>query len=317
MSTQQYIIDEYNKEYIFSEEDRRKLAIRLCDRKKGVGADGILFLEKSNKCDAKMRIFNADGSEAEMCGNGLRCIGRRVSEMLSKEIVKIETMYEQYEVKYLSSFYKTIKGVQIKINNISSSTHTIPIKTDAGQFLFNKIPDFSNELMFSAISVSNPHLISIVDDIDVNTLKDIGMKANETNMLFPEGINVSFVKILGEDSIYVKTYERGVGLTKSCGTGMMASSTVVCIDSPAKFQRTLNVFNDGGMIKCKIIKEEQNVFSAEFSGNATYMFRGAVDIDLDNFSNFDFTLYQNFDEENEEYEKFLKYTKTSVLSLKE
>ncbi|KYH34652.1 diaminopimelate epimerase [Clostridium tepidiprofundi DSM 19306] len=306
------LIDEYNKQYNFSEENRKKLAIKLCDRNNGVGADGILFFCKSNECDAKMRIFNADGSEAEMCGNGLRCVGRYVSEMLSRNVVKIETMYEQYEVKYLSSFYENIKGVKVKINNISSDTRNIPINTSQKQFLFNKILDFSDKLAFSSISVSNPHLIAIVDNIDVNKLEEIGVKTNNSSILFPRGINVSFVKILNENSIYVKTYERGVGLTKSCGTGMMASSTVVCINEPCRFERTLNVYNDGGMIKCKITKEKESVFSAEFSGNATYMFKGKVEIDFQNFDDFSFTLQHNFDNENEEYDKFLKYTNMSI-----
>jgi diaminopimelate epimerase len=306
------LIDEISNNYNFTEEDRRKLAMSFCNRNKGIGADGILFVQNSKKCNAKMRIFNSDGSEPEMCGNGLRCVGRYVLELLEKDNINIETMKEEYNVKYLDDFFNNVKAVSIKINNICSCTDIIPIITEKKEFLFRNIEELNPLFKFSTISVSNPHLISIVDNIDVEILESMGKKANEIKQLFPEGINLSFVKILDDNSIYVKTYERGVGLTKSCGTGMMASTTVTCIHNSKKFDKELNVYNDGGMIKCKVTRENKDLYSAEFSGNATYMFRSEIDVKANNYDEFQIISNYDYEDETIGYDAFLNYSKKQI-----
>lgn len=121
------LIDEYNNNYNLDDETRRDIAIQACNRAKFIGGDGILFVQKSDICDAKMRIFNADGSEAEMCGNGLRCVGRYVIEMLNKESVEIETLKSKYWVKLQEDIYEGVKTVKIDIKSVSLDVKTLPL----------------------------------------------------------------------------------------------------------------------------------------------------------------------------------------------
>lgn len=302
------LIDEISNNYNFSDDAKRRLTVEVCNRKGALGADGTLFVEKSLTCDARMRIFNADGSEPEMCGNGLRCVGRYVIELLGKDTVSIETMKAKYTVKKYEDIYDGIFTVGIEIDTVSFGTDSLPINYKNNRLLFNKIEELSEVIEFSAVSITNPHLVAILDDIDESILVEIGKKANSTPTLLPKGVNVNFVRVLDSDSIYVKTYERGVGLTKSCGTGMTASSIVTCLKDNSKLGKTLNVYNEGGMIKCIVNRSSDEKFIVNFIGNATFMYKAELNISeqytVDNVK----FAGDSFMEETDKYDKFLHET---------
>ncbi|KXG75007.1 diaminopimelate epimerase [Thermotalea metallivorans] len=306
------LIDEINDFYDFTEEQRVLLAREICDRKGPVGADGILFVQKSTFADGKMRIFNADGSEPEMCGNGLRCVGRYVIEISGKDSVEIETMKGKYMVKKAEDIYEGITTIQITIDTISFDIKTLPMNGPADRHLFQKIESLSNTVEFSALSISNPHIVSIVDHIDERVLKEIGEKANNIKEVFPKGVNVNFVKILDEQSIYVKTYERGVGLTQSCGTGMTASSIIVCCHDSKRLGREVKVFNDGGMIQCIVHKDAVEKYKVEFIGNASYIYQGKVCFDFEETKTYKLIEQEMYATEIANYEAFLRYVKKSL-----
>ncbi|KHD38724.1 diaminopimelate epimerase [Clostridium acetobutylicum] len=302
------LIDEYNNNYNLDDETRRDIAIQACNRAKFIGGDGILFVQKSDICDAKMRIFNADGSEAEMCGNGLRCVGRYVIEMLNKESVEIETLKSKYWVKSQEDIYEGVKTVKIDIKSVSLDVKTLPLNYQKEKLIFDKIPELSDEFDFTAVSITNPHLIAIVNNIDSDKLVEIGKKGNSTKSVLPQGVNVSFVKVIDSSNIYVKTYERGVGLTKSCGTAMTASSIVSCIGEKVQFDNAINVYNDGGAIKTIVHKDSNRNYSVDFIGNATFIFEGTMELDKRKIEQF--TIDESkFEKETNSYNEFFEYTR--------
>lgn len=306
------LIDEISHDYGFTEEQRRDMSILLCDRENGIGADGILFVLNSYKYDGRMRIFNSDGTEPEMCGNGLRCVGRYVLELLGKDEAVIETMKAHYNVKVAEELFKGVKNIEITIDTVSLNPKDLPLLAEGNDFLFRPITELSNTLEFSAFSITNPHLVTFVDKVDIDEVIKVGEKANSRKGCLPKGVNVNFVRKIDEDNIYVKTYERGVGLTKSCGTGMTSSSVAFFIKEGKKEYFLVNIYNDGGMIKCRVHEIDNRKYSVDFIGNATYVYGGAISLEDNKFS---MRKERVFEEENTQYDKFLEFT-SKVISEK-
>lgn len=309
------LIDEMSGKYNFTEEDRKNIAINLCDRGNAVGADGILFVLDSEKYDGRMRIFNADGSEPEMCGNGLRCVGRYVLERTNKEKVIIETMKARYEVKKVEDLYKGVYTVEIIIDSLTFEVSDLPLNYSEDRLFFGRLEELSPELTFSAVSVTNPHLVSIVEEIKEEQLVSVGTKANSTPSLLPKGVNVNFVRVIDGHNIYVKTFERGVGLTKACGTGMTASSVVSCIAAKCPAGEEINIYNDGGMIRCIVNEKKDGGYFVQFIGNASYVFKAEIDLKNIKGSLEASIDYKPFGEEAEQYENMFKYTRKVIAGL--
>lgn len=275
------LIDEISNSYTFSEEERAKLARVLCNRNGELGADGILFVMKSNHADGRMRVFNSDGSEASMCGNGLRIVARYVCEMLQVKEAVIETMKTDLKVSKQVDIYADVFTYQVEISPVSFQVDDLPLQLPASTLLNEKIPELSDELVFSALAVPNPHLIAIVEKeqllSDLQTT--ISEKVNGPNDLFPDGVNVSFVRFMNEGNIYVRTFERGVGYTNACGTAMSASSLVTCLNGLNPLESPIQVYNNGGKVQC-IVHETNGNYSIDLIGNATYLFKAKIDLDF-------------------------------------
>ena len=197
------------------------LACFLCDRHYGVGADGLLIVDKSKIADFKMRIFNKDGSEAEMCGNGIRCFAKYVyeKELISKNSFLIETL-------------AGIKNIELEVEGNTVLTS----KVNMGKPCFEKakIPMIYEENqekvridIFNtySVSVGNPHTICFVEDVNNIDIKKYGSLI-ENYKYFPNRTNVEFVQVINGNTIKIRIWERGVGETLSCGTGAVASSVV-------------------------------------------------------------------------------------------
>ncbi|MDQ1001954.1 diaminopimelate epimerase [Neobacillus niacini] len=276
------LIDEITNSYSFSESERAGLAALLCDRNSDLGADGILFIMKSDQADGRMRVFNADGSEASMCGNGLRLVARYVCEMKGLNEAIIETMRADLKVSKQEDIYPNVTTYQVEISPVSFHLADLPLNINEPNLLNKKIPELSQELTFSALAVPNPHLISIVEteQLKSGVQKEISEKVNNPNELFPDGVNVSFVKSLDAGSIYVNTFERGVGFTNACGTAMSASSLVTCLQGLNSVEEIINVYNNGGRVQCVVHENDEN-YSIDLIGNATYMYQAQINVDLE------------------------------------
>lgn len=272
------LIDEMDRDYGFTEERRAELAKQLCDRDSSLGADGILYILTSEKADGRMRVFNSDGSEASMCGNGLRCAGRYICEKLGLEEIIVETMKADLQVKKEEDIFPGIPTYLVGISPVSFQVRDLPLVIDQETLIQERLPQLNDELVFTAVAVPNPHLAAIVNDsqLDSGLQKELSEKVNGPNKLFPDGVNVSFIKVLGKNQIYVRTFERGVGFTNACGTAMSASSLVTCLIGENQAEENISVFNNGGMVRCVVHKYEDS-YKIDLIGNATYLYKASID----------------------------------------
>ncbi|SIS38443.1 diaminopimelate epimerase [Salimicrobium flavidum] len=301
------MIDERKLESTLSDEEREELALLLCDRLEGIGSDGILFILSSDKAKARMRMFNSDGSEAEMCGNGLRCVARYVIEESGEEKVDIETEKAVLAVERVGEIYEGIDTFSVAIEPVSLRTETLPMNWTNEQAIEVSIKELTDQQTFTALSVPNPHIVSVVEDFEEETLETVGQKANNLPGIFPGGVNVSFVKPIDKNRIFVQTYERGVGLTNACGTAMSASSIVSVLVSGNDKETPITVMNKGGMVNC--IVHENGEYRVELQGNATYVYEAELEVDISSQS-FEESFRDVHKNENERYEELRTYAKS-------
>lgn len=235
--------------------ERKKIAIKLCNRKFGVGADGLLLLENSKKADFKMRIFNPDGSEAEMCGNGLRCILRFISEnsLSSKKKLKIETKAGILEGE--------IKGKNIKVKMILLGKPELNIE----------IPVNNKKIIGDFINTGVPHTVIFVENVDKVDVENLGPKIRYNKIFAPNGTNVDWVEVIKDGWIKIRTYERGVeGETLSCGTGSVASAIITSLKRGMK--SPINVITKSNeILKVYFDRDLKNIY---LEGKTLYVFKG-------------------------------------------
>lgn len=202
----------------------------LCDRHYGIGGDGIILIlpPENNENDYKMRIFNSDGSEAEMCGNGIRCFSHFLKEkgMTTKKRLKIETLAGIIKAELIST---EERQSQIKVNmgkpRFKPADIPIRINTLSNYIQEYKIEVNNNTISINCVSMGNPHSIIFVDDFEQFPLTEYGPLI-ENLSIFPEKTNVEIIKILNRKEIIMKVWERGSGITLACGTGATASVVV-------------------------------------------------------------------------------------------
>ncbi|MDX5475998.1 MAG: diaminopimelate epimerase [Bacillaceae bacterium] len=307
------MIDEMTKDYNFTEEQRVELSRSFCNRESVLGADGILFLSKSNVAHAKYRMFNPDGSEAEMCGNGLRCAARFIIDQVGEDTVKIETMKAILEVQKVKDIFKGIETYQVEISPVSFNLNSLPMVLDNKvELTEEKIEAISSDLTFTSLSVPNPHIVTIVDEFDEAYFREVAEKANNNKEVFPKGVNVSFVRPLENSSIFVLTYERGVGFTNACGTAMSASSLVTCVLGINNVNDVINVYNKGGMVQCVVNNKDNGEYVIHLIGNATYTFTAKAEIDFKTPNAFILQEKTILQDEINKYEKLVEFAKTQV-----
>ena len=255
-------------------------AKNMCNPSVENGADGLLIISPSDQADAKMRVYNADGSEASMCGNGLRCVARFVLTKLGKTSAKIETMKAVLEVQQSEPIYKNIDTYSVEISPVSFNLDTLPMSYQNQQQIVNEIlPEFSSDIHFTAVSVPNPHLIGIVPIHyieDSQFQEQLATSFNRENNYFPDGVNVSFVHPVDESSIFVRTFERGVGFTNACGTAMTASALVAATIKLVPFG-DIKVYNPGGFVKCSV-EQQGEQSQLLLIGNATHFATYSVEL---------------------------------------
>ncbi|WP_422123342.1 diaminopimelate epimerase [Planococcus sp. X10-3] len=248
--------------------DYAELAMQLCDSDDSV--DGLLVILPSHRAHAKMRVFNRDGSEASMCGNGLRCVARYVCEKEGIREAVIETMKADLKVKKEETLEDGIDMYSVEISPVSFRLEDLPMAyAGLTEMILQPLPEISEEILFSAVAVPNPHLIGIVPEEiqkDSSHQRHWAEKFNGANDYFRDGVNVSYVTPV-EQGIFVRTFERGVGFTNACGTAMTASALVSCIAGIVPFGE-VTVYNPGGMVKCTVTKHGDS-YQLLLTGNAT------------------------------------------------
>ncbi len=233
------------------EEYKSKLAKILCQNHFSVGADGLIFVGYSNEAEAdvKMRIFNPDGSEAEMCGNGIRCFSKHVYEnnIVKKNDLRIETR-KGILIARLTIDENTVKGVKIDMGPPILECDLIPVDIDnkTSQCINEELVVLDKIFRFSAISMGNPHaIIFIRDQLNDMKLNKYG-SVIESHEYFPNKTNVEFVKVISNEEASLRVFERGVGITNSCGTGSCAAVVAGTELGLFKKNTPIVIHNDGG-----------------------------------------------------------------------
>lgn len=229
------------------------LSKKLCNRRFSIGADGLLVVKNSEVSDIKMVYYNADGSRAFMCGNGLRCFVRFVyeSKIVEKEEFYVETLDGIKKVNVNIKFGE-INSIKVNMGSGSFLSKDIPVRLDKEVFMNEDINILGKGFKINAMLMGVPHAVILVDNLDVNEVLFYGSKI-EKNDLFPNGINVNFVKVEDNNNISVRTWERGCGYTLACGTGMTASA-IIC-NKLNLTNKSVNVSSEGGSVKIDIGQE--------------------------------------------------------------
>ena len=214
------VIDNRNEK--FSDKQASDLAKRLCERRFSIGADGLLLVSNSKIAETKMRIFNADGSEAEMCGNGIRCFAKYCYEngIVSKQEFKVETLSGLKHV-WLFLNGKEVAAVKVDMGVPNWEKSSIPM-IGKGTFINENINVNSEIFKVTCLSIGNPHCVIFVDNVDNFPVNQIGPKI-ENHEVFPKKTNVVFVQVLKQNELKIRVWERGCGETLACGTGTSAA----------------------------------------------------------------------------------------------
>lgn len=248
----------------------------LCNRNFGIGADGVIYLFQSGVADFKMRIFNQDGTEAEMCGNGIRVLGKYLYEksITTKLDLKIETVSGIKEV-FLNEKNKMIENVKVNMGKPCFEAQKIPAYLPREE-MNKKYHSIEIELeeeknVFDLVSMGNPHAVCFVEDILKIDVNKWGTYI-EHYKYFPNKTNVEFAQIIDKNNIKVQVWERGVGKTISCGTGACAAS--VCAIERNLVNSNVTIQLEGGRLHVNYDKE----IGVLLTGGAEFCFEGRIDL---------------------------------------
>lgn len=279
-------------------------AVRACDRTTGIGADGLLVLVRDGRGVYGMRMFNPDGSEAEMCGNGIRCIARLAADYVGTDEFVLASGGREYLVSRREDIYPSVPtfGVRIPVRLWSDD---FAMRCEDGAFVSRPIPELDADLRFTAVNVGNPHIVAEVPHIDYAMLARLGERVKVLPHIFPRGVNVSLVEVRRRNEIFVATYERGAGITPSCGTAMTSSATAMALAGRCGFGERIDVLNRGGAVRC--ICSREGGLNTTLVGNATYESKGRIEICG---SGFRFVIDEACGGETEAYGGYLKSLKT-------
>ena len=255
-------------------ESPESLAVRLSNRRTGVGSDGIVLILPSETCDARMRVFNADGSESPAAGNPTRCVGKYLYESgrVRKERMTIET---GAGVKDLQLFIREsiVFSVLVDMGKPTFAPAQVPVKLDGERVMNREVFLAGENRRISCLSMGNPHVVQFVDDVARIALDHVG-PAMETDPLFPERVNVSFATVLERNIIKMRVWERGIGETVACGTGACAVAVAAVENGLCDRDTDISVRLPGGEL---VVRYEQNGL-VWLTGDATRDFEGVIEI---------------------------------------
>lgn len=273
-----FILDQTKLSTPLSDDELVAFTKKITNPENGIlnGADGVLVVNKPTRqgATAEMRVINADGSEASMCGNGLRTVARYVASRDHLTEFKVDTMNASLQVRKHDDLAPGVPAFAVEISPVRFENSALPY-TNLGhnRLIDTFVPELLPGLRFTSIAVPNPHLISFVskEELATNDLGELGHRLNNKNPYFTDGVNVNFAHILGHNSLFVRTFERGVGFTNACGTGMSATSLAFTLTHPdqASFDEPISVYNPGGMVKT-IVHHQHGNYWIELIGNATF-----------------------------------------------
>lgn len=247
---------------------------KLSDRNFGVGGDGVIFIRNSKLGEFQMDMYNADGSSSEMCGNGIRCVGKYIYDhgLTKNKKPTIETGKGVLTLDLQTNSSETVQMITVDMGEPILKPNLIPIQWPGEDPVINQTIDVNGQkFQFTSVSMGNPHCVIYVDDADKFPVREIG-PIIENHPLFPRRVNVEFVSIRGTDHLYQRTWERGTGETLACGTGACAVAVSSILNG--KTGRSVRIDLRGGTLYVEW-KESGSVF---MTGPAKEVFTGEIEI---------------------------------------
>ncbi len=246
-----------------------EIAIKVSDRHFGIGSDGLILIKKSNVADFQMVMYNADGSQGEMCGNGIRCVGKFVHDkgLTDKDVVTIETL-AGIKTLQLNLVNNIVETVRVNMGPPILTPKDIPMDVDGDDFIGKDLVVNGKTYNCTGVSMGNPHIVTFVDNVANFPVEEVG-KHFEVHKVFPNRTNTEFVEIVNKKFAKMRVWERGSGETFACGTGTCA--TVVASALNGLTEDTVEVELLGGNLLIEWNREENNVY---MTGPAKFVFDG-------------------------------------------
>lgn len=252
--------------------DKPKAVVALSDRHFGIGSDGVIFINLSQQADFEMEMYNADGTRAEMCGNGIRCVGKYVYDhgMTDKTSITVESFGK---VKYLDLTVENGKVVKVKVNmgKPELTAKDVPVVSVHEQVIDEEIIVKGKSYRMTCVSMGNPHAVVFMDDVEHLAIEEIGPYF-ENHERFPNRTNTEFVQVIDDSHVKMRVWERGTGETLACGTGCCATAVACVLNHLTGAHVTVQVL--GGEIEIYWDQKENLVY---MTGPAVTVFEGETE----------------------------------------
>ncbi|MCI6686589.1 MAG: diaminopimelate epimerase [Ruminococcus sp.] len=255
--------------------DPEKLSIFMSNVRFGVGSDGLVLILPSEIADFRMRIFNADGSEAMMCGNATRCVGKYVYEhgMTDKTEVSLETNSGiKYLTLYVNEATNKVDAVKVDMGKAILKPAEIPVADDGDRFIAKPVVVDGVSYDMTCVSMGNPHAVVFLPEIDSLDLEKIG-PSFEHHPLFPNRVNTEFIRVIDDHTLQMRVWERGSGETFACGTGACAAAVASVLNGYCKREQEILIHLRGGDLRIIYHNDE----SVTMIGPATFIFEGKME----------------------------------------
>lgn len=249
----------------------------VSDRRFGVGSDGLILILPSERADFRMRIFNADGSEGRMCGNGIRCVGKYVYDtgLTHKRHLTVETLSGRRELWLHPDGSGTVSTVTVDMGKAILQPEKIPIRSDLERFVNQPVEVCGSVYRVTCVSMGNPHAVVFCEDVERLDLAGIGPEF-EHHMLFPERVNAEFVQVVDAETLKMRVWERGSGETFACGTGACASVVAAVLNGYCRRDTDVTVNLRGGTLHIRYQSDDVVMMT----GAATHVFDGSIECSL-------------------------------------
>ena len=254
-------------------ENPPEMAKKISNRNFGIGSDGLIMINPSDVADFEMEMYNADGSRSEMCGNGIRCVGKYVYDygLTEKEHISVETLAG---IKYLDLTVEDgkVKLVKVDMGSPELVPENIPIVADGNRVIDEPINVNGTEYRMTGVSMGNPHAVVYVEDVKGLDIETIG-PAFENHERFPNRVNTEFVKVLDRNTVEMRVWERGSGETMACGTGACAVAVACILNGFTEDKVTVKLL--GGDLQIEWDKEADKIY---MTGPAEVSFDGEINL---------------------------------------
>lgn len=256
-------------------EQKPELVRHLSDRHFGIGGDGVIFINPSDQADFEMEMYNMDGTRAEMCGNGIRCVAKYVYDKGLTDQTQISVI-SAGRIKYLDLHVENGRVSTVKVNMgepiLKACEIPVLAEDEKGEVIAEPIEIEGKSYRMTCVSMGNPHAVVFVEDVQDFPLEQVG-PGLEKHPRFPKRVNAEFVKILDEETIEMRVWERGTGETLACGTGACAAAVACSLNGLTKDTVTVKLL--GGTLQIQWDKAENRVY---MTGPATTVFEGEIEI---------------------------------------